>query len=191
MRLSKLAKRLSESQLQSPRSKKPDGVIDLSSGSPEIDTPTSLKDLATEAIRSGHNQYAHPWGDFRLRELLADQAKRQTGFAPDPDAHITVTAGTSSALSITLLSILEPDSQVIVLEPYFEGTISAIRLAGGEERLVSLAFDGNSWQINWRALNRAFNRKTRAIIINTPHNPTGAMLSRSDLDRLLDLCGKW
>ncbi len=92
---------------------------------------------------------------------------------------------------MTLLTLLDADSQVIVLEPFFEGSISAIRLAGGKERLVPLVFEDDSWQIDWRALNRAFNRKTRAIIINTPHNPTGAMLRSSDFDRLLDICGKW
>ncbi len=162
-------------------------LINLADGAPDSPTPPSLKQAAVNAINSDLNQYSHPWGDAGLRKEIA---RFLAGFSinADADKNVTVTSGTSSAIGGVLLATLNPGDEVIVLEPFFEGYLSAIRLAGAVPRFVAL--DEGDWTIDEKRLKKAFNRRTRAIILNTPHNPTGRVFSQQELELIGDLCAK-
>ncbi|MBZ0185009.1 MAG: aminotransferase class I/II-fold pyridoxal phosphate-dependent enzyme, partial [Candidatus Obscuribacterales bacterium] len=157
------------SKLKAAAGNKSDGSIDLASGAPDFQTPETLKALAIEAITSNQNQYAHPMGDNALRSAIADFAERQWQRPVNPDSQITITTGTSAALAGLILSLVEPGDEVIVLEPFFESYLSAIKLAQGIPRIVGLS--GKNWRIDKDSLEQTFSNKTRAVILNTPHNP--------------------
>lgn len=165
-------------------------LIDLASGAPAFATPTLLKQEAVGAILADHNQYTHPAGDLELRKLIAKAASVDAGSIPDlriePDRHVTVTSGTSAALAGVLLAVVDKGSEVIVLEPFFESYASAIRFAGGVPKYVPLT--PLFWTLDHDRLAAAFNKRTRAVIINSPHNPTGRCLSAEDLEFIAGLC---
>lgn len=154
-------------------------LIDLASGAPAFSTPDLLKAQAVEAIQGDHNQYADPAGDRELRALIAAEAHRTSN-------EVTITAGTSAALAGLLFAIVEKDDEVIVFSPFFESYSSAIRLAGATPRYVALT--ATEWTIDEAALRAAFNKRTKAVIINTPHNPTGRVLSKQELELVARLC---
>jgi len=158
----------------------PFSTIDLASGAPAFSTPHALKQSAVDAINQDHNQYCHPSGDAELRRLIAERTHY------DMDREVTITCGTSAALGGVLLSILEPGDEVIVFAPFFESYTTAIRLAGGAPRYVPLTRPG--WSIDKNALARAFNKRTRAVILNWPHNPTGRVFSPAELECVAQLC---
>lgn len=162
-------------------------LINLADGAPDSPTPQSLKQAATDAINGDLNQYSHPWGDAGLRKEIA---RFLTGFSitADADQNVTVTSGTSSAIGGVLLATLNPGDEVIVFEPFFEGYLSAIRLAGAVPRFVAL--DEGDWTLDERRLRKAFNRRTRAVILNTPHNPTGRVFTKQELELIGSLCTK-
>lgn len=154
-------------------------LIDLASGAPAFSTPDDLKESAVAAILGDQNQYADPAGDRELRTLIAGQAHRTAD-------EVTITSGTSAALAGLLLAIAEKGDEVIVFAPFFESYSSAIRLAGATPRYVSLVTQ--DWTIDEVALRAAFNSRTRAVIINTPHNPTGRVFSKAELELVAKLC---
>jgi aminotransferase len=161
-------------------------AIDLAVGSPGYPcTPPPLLDAAVEALRAGHNQYEIPAGDAALRRHIAATFAAPT----DPDTQITVTVGGTEALCVALLTSIDPGDEVIVLEPFYENFLSAIALAGGVPRVVALR--PPDWTWDPADLAAAFGPRTRAIMVNTPANPTGRVLDRAELDEIATLCSRW
>lgn len=160
--------------------------LDLASGAPLFSTPEIMKQAAIKAIAGDQNQYGNPWGDQILRECIANQYSSDTGLELDPNKHVTVTNGSSSALAAVLISFVNPGDEVIVFTPCYESYLSAIKLAGGVIKLVEL--NTEDWTIRHDRLENAFSAKTKAVILNTPHNPTGQVFTSEQIAYILDLC---
>ncbi|RSO06592.1 pyridoxal phosphate-dependent aminotransferase [Streptomyces sp. WAC 06783] len=164
----------------------PPGTVNLAVGTPAFpDTPPELVDAACAALRAGVHQYQDPAGVPALRERIA--AGLPT--APDPDTEITVTVGGSEGLCVALLAAVDPGDEVIVLEPCYENFLSAVALAGGRVRPVPLR--APDWSLVPAELAAAMGPRTRAIILNSPGNPTGQLLGHQDLAVIAELCERW
>ncbi len=164
-------------------------VINLGQGLPEYPAPQILKDAAKAAIDADFNQYSDTWGYPALRTAIADKLRRHNGMIVNPETEVTVTCGASEALNATLLATVNPGDEVIVIEPFYENYHPNIVTCGGVPRYVRLREP--DWTFDERELARAFNKRTRAIIVNTPHNPTGRVFSRDELSLVAQLCQKW
>lgn len=160
--------------------------VDLASGAPQSDTPEALKAAACLAVTAGENQYGEANGDMELRQRYARYVLNDTGVNVDPVNQVTVVSGTSSALAAVLLATVDPGDQVLVFEPYFEGYAQAIAMARAEVVPVPMDVDDKSgeWQINGERLASLVGHRTRAIILNSPHNPTGRVFSRAELEAI-------
>ena len=162
------------------------GAVDFAVGTPGAPRPPrELIDAACRALRGGHNQYGHPDGDPELRAQLA----LSLGTPADPDTELTITVGSTEGLFVALLSIVDPGDEVVVLEPCYDNFVGAIAAVGGVPRFVRL--NGPDWRLDPAALAAAFGPRTKALVINTPNNPTGHMLSAEELDVIADLCERW
>ncbi|MDD3846509.1 MAG: aminotransferase class I/II-fold pyridoxal phosphate-dependent enzyme [Syntrophorhabdaceae bacterium] len=161
-------------------------AINLSQGFPDFDPPREAIEAAHQALESGGNQYTITWGTAALRQAIAVKMRRWYGLEFDPDQHITVTCGVTEAILATLMGIINTDDEVIVIEPYHEGYLPAIVFAGGVPRFVPLGAPGYTLDLD--VLRAAFNNRTRAILINTPHNPTGHIFTREELEGIAQLC---
>lgn len=160
------------------------GAVDLATGVPSFpQTPGELLDLASAAILHGNNQYDDPAGNAQLRAAAAALHEA------DPDTEITVTAGSTEGLNLALQALVEPGDEVVVIEPFFEAYPSAIRLAGGVPRFVRLREPDWTWRPE--ELEAAFGPRTRAVIVNSPHNPTGRVLTAAELTAVVELCERW
>jgi aminotransferase len=160
------------------------GAVDLAVGSPGFPEPAAAAlAAACEAIRGGQNQYEMPAGNMALREVVAAPA------GADPVTEVTVTVGATEALSAGLQAVVGPGDEVVVFEPFFETYNRAIRLAGGVPRPVRLAVP--AWRWDPAELTAAFGRRVRAVIVNSPANPTGRVLDADELAHLAALCGQW
>ncbi|MGC4046174.1 MAG: aminotransferase class I/II-fold pyridoxal phosphate-dependent enzyme [Armatimonas sp.] len=166
----------------------PDGV-NLAQGFPDFPAPTELKEAACAAIRADINQYAITWGAKSLREAIAEKTLRHYGVRPDPEREITVACGATEAMMAALLALVDPGDEVIVFEPLYENYGPDSVLSGATPRIVTL--HAPDWRLDFDELAAAFNEKTRAIIINTPHNPTGKVFTRAELTEIARLCQKW
>ncbi|MGD0069915.1 MAG: pyridoxal phosphate-dependent aminotransferase [Streptosporangiaceae bacterium] len=161
-------------------------VVDLAVGTPSAPaTPGALIEGACAALRAGVNQYADPAGDPELRAGLA----RLLAVPADPDTEITVTVGASEALALALLATVNPGDEVIVLEPFYENFIGAVALAGGQPRFVRM--HPPRWRFDENELAPMFGPHTRAIIVNTPGNPTGRVLDQGEFAVIARLCDRW
>lgn len=163
-------------------------AVNLAQGLPDFPCPAEFKDAASRALFDDVNQYAITWGDKLLRQALVEQTKRFTGREIDPEAEITVTCGATEAMVATMLALVDPGDEVIVFEPYYENYGSDSILCGGTPRYVKL--HPPTWTFDEAELAQAFNDKTRAIIINTPHNPTGKVFSEEEMSAIAKLCQK-
>lgn len=161
-------------------------AVNLSQGFPDFEGPEEIRQRAAEAILRGPNQYAPSMGIPIFRQAVAHKMKRFYGIHLDPDEEITVTAGATEGLCATLLAILEPDDEVILLEPTYDSYPPLIALARARARYISLK--GPEFALPREALTKAFNRKTKAIIINNPQNPCGKVFSKEDLTFMAQLC---
>lgn len=164
------------------------GAINLAQGMPDYQTHQAIKDAACRAIQDGHNQYAITWGAPVLREAIAAKAARFNRIACDPDRHITVCCGATEAMMATLLAIIDPGDEVIVFQPFYENYGPDGLISGATPRYVTL--HQPDWSLDYDQLAEAFNEKTKAIIINTPANPTGKVFTRSELSFIAELCVK-
>jgi len=162
-------------------------AINLSQGFPDFPAPQVLKDAAIRAIRDDVNQYAITWGSRRLRVALADAYGAWYDLDLDPERHLTVTCGGTEAMASVVLSIVDPGDEVIVFEPYYENYGPDAILCGARPVYVPLPIDG---PIDTDRLAAAFSDRTRAIIVNTPNNPTGRVLTRAELETIAALCRK-
>ena len=164
-------------------------AINLSQGFPSYDPPAKLIERIEHHLRSGANQYAPMTGVPELRQAISAKTARLQGRQLDADAEITVCSGATEGLFSAIQAIVRPGDEVIVFDPAYDSYEPAVTLAGGTTVHVALAIsdDGFDFMIDWQRVEDALNDKTRLVIINFPHNPTGAILSRDDLDQLARL----
>jgi aminotransferase len=171
------------------------GAVNLSQGFPDFPAPRELKAAAKAAIDADINQYAITWGAKRFRDAIVAKTKHFAGMDVDPEQELTVCCGSTEAMISSLLAVLNPGDEVIIFEPYYENYGPDSILSDATPRFVKLRpqKDGDAWQ--WRfdeaELRAAFNDRTRAIIINTPNNPTGKVFTRPELEFIAALCQKW
>jgi methionine aminotransferase len=154
-------------------------AINLGQGFPDFPMDEKLQYLVTAAMREGHNQYVHMNGLPALRERLAAKFHSLYGAGIDPEASITITPGATYAIYTALTAIIEPGDEVILFEPAYDSYVPNIEINGGVAVPIQLEFP--EYKINWDKVKEKLTKKTRAIIINTPHNPTGAVLSEDDI----------
>jgi aminotransferase len=165
------------------------GAVNLSQGFPDFEAPAAVKAAALDAIAADINQYAVTWGARPLREAVAREFTRRYGVAVDPDAQVTVCCGATEAMMATMLATLDPGDEVVVFEPFYENYGPDAVLSGAVPRYVTL--HEPDWTFDPDALAAAFNDRTRAIIINTPNNPTGKVFTRAELTTIAELCQRW
>lgn len=161
-------------------------AVNLGQGFPNFDGPELAKEAAIEAIRAGRNQYCRMMGLPELNAAIAAHQRRFYGLDFDPDREITVTNGATEAICASLLALLELGDEVIVFEPSYDSYRACIAMAGAVDRMVPLRWPDFSF--DEADLVRLINPKTRAILLNTPHNPTGKVFSRAELELIADLC---
>lgn len=167
------------------------GAINLAQGFPDFDGPEFVKDAAVAAIRAGHGQYARMSGVPALNAAIARVYARDWGLTYDPDAEITVTAGCTEAIFATLQGLCDVGDEVILFEPYYDSYRASVCNAGAIPRVVTLHAPGTlgpDWAFDPAELRRAFSPRTKAILLNTPHNPTGKVFSRAELALVAELC---
>jgi N-succinyldiaminopimelate aminotransferase len=161
------------------------GAINLGQGFPDTDGPREMLDAAIEAITSGRNQYPPGIGVPELRIAIAEHQKRFYGLGVDPDREVLVTAGATEAIAAVILGLCEPGDEVVTFEPYYDCYAATIALAGGVRRTSVLRFP--DFAVDEASLRAAFSARTRLILLNTPHNPTGKVFSRAELDLICSL----
>lgn len=157
-------------------------AINLSQGFPDFPCNEALISAVNQSMLKGMNQYAPMPGLMPLREEIAKLIQDKYGASYDPNSEITVTSGATEALFCAIMSTVREGDEVIVLEPAYDSYIPAIELAGANPVCVALEFP--DYSVNWDSVKRLINRNTRAIILNTPHNPTGAILKQEDIEQL-------
>ncbi|MFD5598953.1 aminotransferase class I/II-fold pyridoxal phosphate-dependent enzyme [Leucobacter sp. NPDC058333] len=162
------------------------GSANLGQGFPDADGPEWVRRIAAEAIMSGANQYPPGRGIPALRTAVADHRLRHTGIAVDPDAEVLVTAGATEALAAALLAFAGPGDEVVTLEPYYDAYAAAIAMSGATHVTVPLIPEGGTFRMDGAALTEAVGERTRVILINTPHNPTGTVLTADELDLIAE-----
>ncbi|MFJ9176733.1 pyridoxal phosphate-dependent aminotransferase [Streptomyces sp. NPDC102360] len=164
------------------------GAINLGQGFPDTDGPEQVREAAVRALRAGHgNQYPPGPGIPELRTAIADHQRRRYGMEFDPDREVLVTAGATEAIAASLLALVEPGDEVIAFEPYYDSYAASIALAGGTRVPVTLRPDGDRFRLDLDELRAAITPRTRLLLINTPHNPTGTVLSRAELTAIAEL----
>jgi aminotransferase len=165
------------------------GGVNLAQGFPDFPAPTALKQAAVRAIDADVNQYAITWGAKRLREALVAKTLAFDGPRWDPETEITVCCGSTECMAATLLALVNPGDEVIVFEPFYENYGPDAILCGAIPRFVRLLEP--DWTFDPAELDAAFSNRTKAIIINTPNNPTGKVFTREELGHVARLCRKW
>jgi aminotransferase len=162
------------------------GAINLGQGFPDFAAPAALKGAAARAIAEDHNQYPITWGVPAFREAIAAKYARDYGMSVDPETELCVTCGSTEAMIATMLGVLDPGDEVVVFEPFYENYRPDAILSGAVPRLVTLR--PPDWTLDGAELRAAFSDRTRAVIINTPNNPTGKVFSREELTAIAALC---
>ena len=157
------------------------GAANLGQGFPDEDGPEWIREAAIQAIRDGANQYPPGLGIPELRTAIAAHQRRHYGLDPDPDREILVTAGATEALAAAILALAGPGDEVVTLEPFYDAHAAGIALAGAAHVTVPLVPDGRGFAVDLGALERAVGPRTRLIIVNSPHNPTGTVLREEEL----------
>ena len=160
--------------------------VNLAQGFPDFAAPAELKEAAVDAIRHDFNQYATTWGAKVMRDAIADKTRRFRNMVVDPETEITVCCGVTEAMLSTILAVVDPGDEVIIFEPFYENYGPDCILSGAKPVVVPLI--PPDWHFDRDALRQAFNGRTRAIIINTPHNPTGKVYTREELRFIAGLC---
>ncbi|MGB3894093.1 MAG: pyridoxal phosphate-dependent aminotransferase [Mycolicibacter sinensis] len=157
------------------------GAVNLGQGFPDEDGPTAMLDAARAAIAVGVNQYPPGLGVPALREAIARQRSRHFGIDYDPETEVLVTVGATEAIAAAVLGLVEPDSEVLLIEPFYDSYSPVVAMAGARRVSVSLVPDGRGFALDADALRRAITPATRALIVNSPHNPTGTVFTESEL----------
>lgn len=164
------------------------GAVNLGQGFPDTDGPASMIEAAARAMRQGHNQYPPGTGVPELRHAIADLTAAQTGLVRDPDTEVLVTVGATEAIAGAVVGLVEPDDEVVVIEPYYDSYAATVAMAGATRRAARMVRSGDRHRLDVDSLRAAFSPRTRAVLVNTPHNPTGAVLPREDLAEIAALC---
>src|SRR5947209_6388265 len=167
------------------------GAVNLAQGFPDFPAPVEIKQAAQQAIANDVNQYAITWGAKNLRNAVARQMKVWQGITVDPEKEITVCCGSTEAMISTLLAVCNAGDDVAIFEPFYENYGPDSVLSGAKPKFVKLSpprEDGAEWTFDEKELRRAFAKHTKAIILNTPNNPTGKVFTRSELELIRDLC---
>jgi N-succinyldiaminopimelate aminotransferase len=162
------------------------GSINLGQGFPDVDGPPEVAEAAIAAIRAGHNQYPPGPGLPALRQAVAEHQRRCYGLEHDPDTEVVVTMGATEAIAGAVLGLCEPGDEVITLEPYYDSYAATIAMAGAERRVVTLR--APDFALDPDALAAAVTPKTRLVLLNSPHNPTGRVLTATELQAVADIC---
>jgi len=160
--------------------------VNLAQGFPDFPAPEAMKEAAKRAIDADVNQYAITWGAASLREAVARRTSRYNGIPTDPERNVTVCCGATECMIATLLAVLDPGDEVVVFEPFYENYGPDCLLSGAVPRFVRLR--PPDWTFDPDELAAAFGPRTRAIVVNTPHNPTGKVFTRAELDAIAALC---
>jgi N-succinyldiaminopimelate aminotransferase len=160
-------------------------AINLGQGFPDRDGPTTVLDVAVQALRGGRNQYAPGPGVPELREAVAEHQRRHYGIDLDPSTQVVVTAGATEAIAAAMLALVNPGDEVVVLEPFYDSYVATIEMAGGVRRAVTLR--APDFRLDVDELRAAVTDRTVAMLVNTPHNPTGAVLTADELAVIAEL----
>ncbi|MET9728096.1 pyridoxal phosphate-dependent aminotransferase [Streptomyces zaomyceticus] len=164
------------------------GSINLGQGFPDTDGPEEIREAAVRALRDGRgNQYPPGPGVPELRSAIADHQRQRYGLAFDPDTEVLVTAGATEAIAAALLALVEPGDEVIALEPYYDSYAACVAMAGGTRVPVTLRPHEGGYVLDLDELRAAVTDRTRLILLNTPHNPTGTVLTRAELTAVAEL----
>jgi len=165
------------------------GGVNLSQGFPDFPAPDAVKEAACAAIRADVNQYAVTWGARGLREAVARDFERRHHVHVVPDEQVTVCCGATEAMMATMMAVIDPGDEVVIFEPFYENYGPDAILSGATPRYVTLREP--EWTFDPDELEAAFNKRTKAIILNTPNNPTGKVFTRAELETIASLCQKW
>jgi len=163
-----------------------EGAVNLAQGFPDFAAPADMKAAAKAAIDADINQYAVTWGAPRLRTAIAERTAAYNGFPVDADTQVTVCCGATEAMIATLMATIDPGDEVVIFEPFYENYGPDCQLSGATPRFVRLS--GPAFTFDPDELAAAFNERTKAVIVNTPHNPTGKVFDRAELQVIADLC---
>ena len=167
------------------------GAVNLAQGFPDFAAPAEIKAAARDAIEKDVNQYAITWGAKNLRNAIARQMGVWQGISVDPEKEVTVCCGSTEAMISTLLAVCNAGDEVVIFEPFYENYGPDSVLSGARPRFVKLrppGHDGGEWTFDEKELRAAFDKNTKAIIVNTPNNPTGKVFTRAELELISDLC---
>jgi aspartate/methionine/tyrosine aminotransferase len=169
-------------------------AVNLSQGFPDFAAPEVIKEAARQAISDDINQYAITWGAKALRDAIVEKFERTQGIRIDPEREITICCGSTEAMMSAMMAIINPGDEIVVFEPYYENYGPDAILSGATPRFVKMkppANENDVWSYDQAELAAAFGPKTKAIILNTPNNPTGKVFTRAELEFIRDLCVRW
>jgi aspartate/methionine/tyrosine aminotransferase len=169
-------------------------AVNLSQGFPDFAAPEVIKEAARQAISDDINQYAITWGAKALRDAIVEKFERTQGIRVDPEREITICCGSTEAMMSAMMAIINPGDEIVVFEPYYENYGPDAILSGATPRFVKMkppANESDVWSYDPDELAAAFGPKTKAIILNTPNNPTGKVFTRAELEFIRDLCVRW
>ena len=164
----------------------PERAVNFAQGFPDFDPDSRILDAASRALRDGFNQYATTWGAPQLRNAIARRQSAAWGRPVDPETEITVSCGATEAMIAAMLAAVDPEDEVVVFEPFYENYGPDCIISGAVPRYVPLR--PPDWAIDFDELRAAFNDRTRAIVVNTPHNPTGKVYTQAELELIAQLC---
>ncbi len=164
-------------------------AVNLSQGFPDFAAPAEIKEAARAAISADINQYAITWGAKSLRDAIVEKFERTQGVRVDPEREITVCCGSTEAMMSSMMALINPGDEVVVFEPFYENYGPDAILSGATPRFVKL--QPPDWTYDEKELTAAFGPHTKAIILNTPNNPTGKVFTRAELEFIRDLCVRW
>src|ERR1700758_601074 len=164
-------------------------AVNLSQGFPDFAAPEEIKEAARQAISDDINQYAITWGAKPLRDAVVEKFARTQGVRYDPEREITVCCGSTEAMMSAMMAIINPGDEIVVFEPFYENYGPDAILSGASPRFVKLR--APDWTFDEKELSAAFGPHTKAIILNTPNNPTGKVFTRAELEFIRDLCVRW
>jgi aminotransferase len=165
------------------------GAINLGQGFPDFPAPFELKEAASRAIAEDHNQYPVTWGVPEFREAIAQTYRRRYGMSVDPETDVCVTCGSTEAMIAAMLGLIDAGDEVVIFEPFYENYGPDVILTGAVPRIVTL--HAPDWTLDEAELEQAFGERTRAIVLNSPNNPTGKVFTRTELEAIARLCVKW
>ena len=163
--------------------------VNLGQGFPDFSAPDFIKAAAVEAIQDEVNQYAPSTGRLSLRQAIAEKMARHYNFSVDPNSEIVVTHGATEAIFATILGLIDPGDEVIIFEPFYDSYVPSVTMAGGIPKFYTLR--PPDWVLDPAELESLFSDKTKLILVNTPHNPTGKVFSLAELQLIADLCQKY